>query len=92
MKALCQHRRATEDYNKPEAHPLHWLDPAPRRPETSELREPGGNSDASGCKKATGDHVDDQKQDRRQEVAEQLPEGLFQRCPPFIYVPLLSGE
>src|SRR5262249_44018684 len=82
-----QHRRATEDDNEPKAHPLHWLDPAPRQPETSELRQPSGNSDASGCKKATGDRVDDQKQDRRQEVAEQLPEGLFQRCLPFIYFP-----
>jgi hypothetical protein len=85
--ALRQHCRATEDDNEPEAHPLHWFDPAPRQPETSELRQPGGNSNASGCKKATGDRVNDQKQDCRQEVAEQLPESLFQRCLSFIGYP-----
>src|SRR5215472_6829920 len=37
----------------------------------------------AAAKKATRDHIDDQKQDRRQEVAEQLPEGLFHRCLPF---------
>jgi hypothetical protein len=37
--------------------------------------------------KAARDQVDDQKQDRRQEVAEQLPEGLFHRCLPFIGYP-----
>jgi hypothetical protein len=49
---LRQHRRAAEDDDKPQAHPLHWLDPAPRQPETGELHQPGGNSDAGGCKKA----------------------------------------
>jgi len=31
--------------------------------------------------------IHDQKQDRRQQVAEQLPEGLFHRCLPFIRDP-----
>src|SRR6516225_687006 len=34
----------------------------------------------AAAKRAAGDRVDDQKQDRRQEVAEQLPKGLFHRC------------
>ena len=59
--ALRQHRRAAQDDDKPQAHPLHWLDPAPRQLETEELRQPGGNSDTRGCKKAAGDRVDDQK-------------------------------
>ena len=85
--ALRQHRRAAKDDDEPEAHPLHWLDPTVRQPEPDELPQSGGDSDAGGCKKAARDHIDDQKQDCRQEVAEQLPEGLFHRCLPFIGYP-----
>jgi hypothetical protein len=60
-----------------EAHPLHWLDPTMRQPEPDELPQPGGDSDAGGCKRLPEDHADEQKQDRRQEVAEQLPEACF---------------
>jgi len=81
---LRQHCRTAEDDDKPQAHPLHWLDPAARQPETGELHQPDGDSDTSGCKKATSDGVDHQEQDRRQGVAEHLPESLFHRCLPFI--------
>ena len=69
-RVLRQHRRATEDDDEPQAHPLHWLDPAPRQPKMGELHQTGGDGDDSGGKNAAGHHVDDQKQDRRQEVAE----------------------
>ena len=65
----CQHCRAAKDDNQPQAHPLHWLDLTVRQLKPDELPQPGGDSDTAGCKRAARDRVDDQKQDRRQEVA-----------------------
>jgi hypothetical protein len=75
---LRQQRRAAEDDHEAQAHPLHRLNPAARQPKTGELRHPGGDGDCGGSKEAARDRVYDQKQDRRQEVAEQLLERPFQ--------------
>src|SRR5262245_56225550 len=82
--ALRQHRRPAEEDNEPQAHPLHRLNPTPRQLETGELRQTGSDSDGSGGKQVARERVDHQKQDRRQEVAEQLPERMLHRCLPFV--------
>src|SRR5262249_48243255 len=82
--ALRQHRRPAEEDNEPQAHPLHRLNPPPRQLETGELRQTGSDSDGGGGKQVARERVDHQKQDRRQEVAEQLPERMLHRCLPFV--------
>jgi hypothetical protein len=62
---------------------------APPRTTTSprlihcKLCQSSGDGDGGGGKQVARERIDGQKQDRRQEIAEQLPERLFHCCLPY---------
>src|SRR5947209_11171289 len=75
-RALRQDARTAEHDHKTEAHPLHRLDLAPAEFDITELNDGGRNRDGRGGNDVPGREIDEEEEKRRQEIADELREGL----------------
>jgi len=73
-----QNRRAAQHHGESQARPLHQVDPSGREVKPSELYQTGGYPDARRGPDAPRG-IDNQKQDRRQKIFEEVPQGLLRR-------------